>query len=211
MKNREFNKILESVPPDYYQKGVKNNFLKKYWHTTKANFAVRLLKKVKFKNCLDVGSASGYMTAEISKEYPQARFYGVDAAGIAIKHAKKHYPHINFTKAEAENLPYKNNQFDLVLCYETIEHVRNPEKTLLEIRRVLKKRGKLILAMDSGTIPFQVGWFFWEKTFARVWQKAHLNPYHHNDLKNLVTKSGFKIIKKHFTHFKLEVVFLLEK
>lgn len=211
IKDKDFEKILESVPPDYYQNTVKKNLLARQWHKTKASFAIKLLKDISFKKCLDVGSASGYMISQIAAEYPKASFTAIDAYKEAIAYAKKKYPKINFLHGEAEKLPFKTGEFDTILCYETIEHVRNPKKTMLEMKRVLKKGGKLILAMDSGTLLFRVGWFFWGKTFARVWEGAHLNPYHHTDLENLATKSGFKIERKHFTHFGLEVVYTLEK
>lgn len=211
MKKQDFHKILNLVPPDYYQNGVRKNPLQRYWHGTKINFALKLLNNLVFKNCLDVGSASGYMISRVAKRYPDVRFYAIDAYAEAIEFAKKQYPHISFIKAEAEKLPFKNNQFDLILYYETIEHVRDPKKSMLEIKRVLKKSGKLILAMDSGSFIFRVVWFFWEKTYGRIWQKAHLNPYHHSDLEDLVMKSGFKVIKKYFTHFGMEVVFIIEQ
>lgn len=207
------------MPLDYYQKGTSTNPLQKYWHTTKINFAIKLLNNISFKNCLEVGCASGYMISQIARKYPKVEFHAIDAYDKAIKYAQKKYPHINgfvsgkinFVKAEAEKLPYKKGHFDLVLCYETIEHVRNPQKAMLEMKRVLKKGGKLILAMDSGTLAFRIIWFFWENTFGRTWKGAHLNPYHYNDLENLVLQSGLKILARHFTHFELEVVFVLEK
>lgn len=211
MKNEDFNKILQSVPIDYYQKGVKINPLQKYWHSTKINFCTELLSNLDFKNCLEVGSASGYMISEIAKKYPKVKFQAVDAYAGAIKYAQQKYPHIKFVRAEAEKLPYKNSQFDLVLCYETIEHVRQPKKAIFEMKRVLKKEGKLILAMDSGTTAFRIIWFFWEKTFGRSWREAHLNPYHHSELEKLILQSGLKVLERRFTHFGLEVVFVLEK
>lgn len=211
MNNKNFHKILNSVPPDYYQKGVRKNPLQRYWHRTKINFALKLLREHNFNSCLEVGCASGYMISEIAKKHPKVKFHAIDAYAEAIKFAKGRYPQIKFTKAEAEKLPFKNNQFDLILCYETIEHVRDPRKAIREMRRVLKKGGHLILAMDSGSLSFQIIWFFWEKTYGKVWQEAHINPYHHSDLKELILQSGFKIKNRYFTHFGLEVVFILEK
>lgn len=211
MKNKDFNQILKSVPVDYYQKGTRNNLLQKYWHGTKINFALKFLNDIYFENCLEVGSASGYMISEIAKKHPRVKFCAIDAYAGAIKYAKREYPHINFVKAEAEKLPFKNNRFDLILCYETIEHVRNPQKAILEMKRVLRGNGQLILAMDSGNLAFQIIWFFWKKIYGRPWQKAHLNPYRHRDLEELILQSGFKISGKYFTHFGLEVVFVLGK
>jgi ubiquinone/menaquinone biosynthesis C-methylase UbiE len=211
VRQQDFDRILNSVPPNYYQKGTRTNFLQKYWHRQKINFALSLLKGIAFKNCLEVGCASGYLISEIAKNHSKVKFHAIDAYDKAIIFAKKQYHGIKFVVAEAEKLPFKDNQFDVVLCYETIEHVRDPKKAVNEMRRVLKKKGKLILAMDSGTLAFQIIWFFWEKTYGKVWQAAHLNPYHYKELEDLVSKSGFKINNRYFTHFGLEVVLVLEK
>jgi len=211
VEQKEFDQILNLVPANYYQRGTQTNLLQRYWHRTKINFALKLLSGFTFKNCLEVGSASGYLISEIAMKHPGVKFHAIDAYDKAIKFAKKYYPQINFIKAEAEKLPFRKNQFDIVLCYETIEHVRDPQKAILEMKRVLKKGGKLILAMDSGNLSFRIIWFFWEKSYGRVWQEAHLNPYHYSDLEKLVSKSGLKIVKRYFTHFGLEVVLVLEK
>lgn len=211
MNDKDFTEILKSVPLDYYQKGVNTNLFQRYWHGTKISFCLKLLENISFKNCLEVGSASGYMISEIAKKYPEVSFEAVDAYDKAVSYAQKKYPGVKFSLAQAENLPYKAGQFDLVLCYETIEHVRKPKVAMQEIRRVLKKGGRLLLAMDSGILAFRVVWFFWEKTFGRVWRGAHLNPYHWRDLERLILQSGFKIVERHFTHFGLEVVFVLKK
>jgi ubiquinone/menaquinone biosynthesis C-methylase UbiE len=160
---------------------------------------------------LDVGSASGYFISQVSKKFPDKKYYGVDVYQKAVDYGKKIYPNIDFRLANADKLPFKDNMFDTVLFYETIEHVEDPEKCLKEIKRVLKKDGNLIVAMDSGNWMFRVVWFVWEKTKGRVWQGAHLHPFYHKDLEKLIKESGFKIKKKMFTHLGMEVVFLLTK
>jgi len=211
MKNKDFNKILSLVPLDYYQKGTKTNPFQIFWHGEKLKVCLKILKQIKFSNCLEVGSASGHMISQIAKKYPKASFDAIDPYEAAVKYAQKNYPGIKFQIAEAEKLPFKDNSFDLLLCYETIEHVRNPKQAMLEMKRVLNPRGKLIMAMDSGNFAFRVIWFFWEKSFGRAWSGAHLNPYHWKDLEKLILQSKFKILERHFTHFSLEVVFVLQK
>lgn len=210
LDHRLYN-VWDKVPVNYYQKGVKTNILSWIWHAHKIKLAKKILKRIKFKNCLDVGCASGYMISEIAKSYPNAKYFGIDVLAKAISYAKKIYPYINFRVASAEELPFRSSSMDLVLNYETIEHVENPLKSLQEIRRVLKKDGSLILAMDSGSLLFRMVWFFWENSFGKVWQEAHLHPFHHFDLEDLVRKTGFKIKKKIFSHLGMEVVFVLSK
>ena len=48
--------------------------------------------------------------------------------------------------ADAAQMPFKDSEFEVVLCTEMLEHVKNPFDVEREIRRVTKKGGKLILS-----------------------------------------------------------------
>lgn len=209
---KKISKILQQVPPDYYQKSVSRNSLKKYWHDQKIITFKYLIKDVVYPSkILDVGCASGFMANRISEVFPNSKVYAIDAYKPAIVYGKKIYPHIKFSTADAHRLPYPKNTFDLVTCYETIEHVENPLKILSEIKRVIKPNKYALVAMDSGNIMFRLIWWISEKTISKVWQNAHLHPYNHLELEEIIKKSKFKVIKKHFSHFGMEVSFLLTK
>ena len=49
--------------------------------------------------------------------------------------------HIKYRNANAENLPYQDNSFDLLICTNALDHVENREKVVTEIKRVLKPEG----------------------------------------------------------------------
>lgn len=204
-------KIWSQVPKDYYQKGIRTNLLQKIWHKNKINNAKQIIQNLVFRKCLDVGCASGYMISEIATEYPKATFFGVDVYDKAIKYARLKYPHIKFYLASAEKMPFKKNSFDLIISYETIEHVQDPQGFLSEIKGMLKKDGTFILAMDSGNLLFKIVWYVWENTTGKVWQGAHLNVFHHTQLEKLVKDLDFKVRKKIFTHFGMEIVLVLKK
>jgi|SRR3989344_1823334 len=211
MNNDQLYHVWKKVPVDYYQKGIQSNILQRVWHKHKISYAKRIISELTFNKCLDVGCASGYMISEIAKSFPEKQFFGIDAFDKTIEYAKKKYKNIKFEIAKAEKLPFTDNSFGLVICYETIEHVANPKQMLKEIRRILSKDGTVLLAMDSGNLIFRIIWFIWEKTKGSVWNGAHLNPFHHEELESFIRKSGFKIESKNFTHFGLEVVFELTK
>lgn len=212
MKNeKELKKIWAQVPPDYYQKGISENFLRRYWHTQKLLTLKKLVAKNDLKKILDVGCASGRMTNEISKIFPKAKITGVDVYSKAINFGRHNYSHIKFLVADAHKLPFKDKTFDLIVCYETIEHVIEPTQILREIRRVMDGSGQAIIAMDSGNLMFRIVWWIWEKTAGKVWQGAHLHPFKHEELENAIKKSGLKILKKHFSHFGMEVSFVVRR
>ncbi len=211
LKKDSLYAIWSQVPKDYYQKGIRKNLFQKIWHRNKIKHAKKIIQNLTFSRCLDVGCASGYMISEISSAYPNSKYFGVDVYDKAIEYAKVKYPHIKFYQSAAEKMPFKENSFDLIISYETIEHVKGPRGFLSEIRRMLKKDGTLILAMDSGNILFRIVWFFWENSTGKVWQGAHLNAFHHTQLEKFVNDFGFKVQKKIFTHFGMEVVLVLKR
>lgn len=55
--------------------------------------------------------------------------------------------------ANAHDIPFKDNEFDCVVCLEMLEHDDNPFKTLSEIYRVLKKGGWCILSASGINFP----------------------------------------------------------
>lgn len=207
----DLEKIWQKVPPDYYQKGVAKNFLQRLWHKRKIETFARLIGKGNFSRILDVGCAGGMTTNEISKIFPESKIVGVDIYKEAVTYGRKIYPHIKFLVADAHNLPFDNNSFDLCICYETIEHVEEPQRVLSEIKRVTHKNGRAIIAMDSGSLLFRIVWWLWEKTKGKVWQGAHIHPFTHNELEKLIRKAGFKVKEKRFSHLGMEISFLLSK
>lgn len=63
--------------------------------------------------------------------------YGVDIERNHVSMAKN--KGLNIVSGDAMNLPYKDKTFDAVLLIEVLEHLRNPEKALLEAKRIAKQ------------------------------------------------------------------------
>lgn len=203
--------IWKQAPPDYYDQGIKSNLLQYLWHTQKIRTLKKIIIKKNYPKILDIGCASGLMTNKIASFFPESKVVGVDIYSNAIDFAKSKYPQISFNIADIHKLPFASGSFDLIICCETIEHVLNPKKALSEIYRVIKKDGIVIIAMDSGNLLFRLIWWFWEKTKGKVWQGAHLHPFHHLELEEVIQSAGFKIKRKHFSHLGMEVSFVLWK
>lgn len=209
--SKTLNRIWEQVPPNYYHQGVTKNLFQWIWHTQKIKSFKHLVQHQQSTKILDVGCAGGYMTNKVAEVFPKAEIFGIDPYPAAIAYAKSRFPQINFQTADAHKLPFEKDIFDLIICYETIEHVIDPLKILEEMKRVIKKDGMVIVAMDSGNLLFKTVWWWWEKTFGKVWQNAHLHPFHHQYLGQIIKQAGFKVTRKHFSHLGMEVSFVLQK
>lgn len=163
------------------------------------------------KSILDVGSSSGWFLANLSKNFPEAKCVGVDAYRKAIIYGNKKYKSIKFVHADAHNLPFFNESFDLVLCTEVLEHVLDPKGVLEEIRRVLKKQGIAVVEMDTGNILFSIVWYLWINFKGKVWKDAHLHKFNSSKLEKMIKKCGFIIDNKKIFNSGMAVAFYLKK
>ena len=113
-----------------------------------------LLKKAGFdknkgKKVLEIGCGAGTDSSQFAKH--GANVTGVDLTPAAIEVTKHRFKTMglkgNFLVADAENLPFKNNEFDYVYSFGVLHHTPNTQKTIDEVYRVLKKDGKACIAL----------------------------------------------------------------
>lgn len=75
-------------------------------------------------------------------------FYGVDLASKMIEQAEKKsaaYKNIHFVRANAEELPFHDDFFELVICTNAFHHFSKPGRVIKESSRVLKPRGRIYI------------------------------------------------------------------
>ena len=119
----------------------------------------------------------------------QFRWFGVDISPVSVKLANKEFPGHRFTIGSLQKLDYQDNLFDYVIALELLEHIR-PSKifgSLKEIRRVLKRRGKLIVS-----VPLNEG--LEELLLIGENPNAHMRIYSEELVKTELKISGFKIL-----------------
>lgn len=102
------------------------------------------------KIVLDVACGEGY-GSYLLKMWGAKQIEAVDIDSEAIEKASIMFSNenINYMCQNAEKLPYADNSFDLIVSLETIEHLDNPDKFLLELRRVIKPDGTIILSCPN--------------------------------------------------------------
>ena len=110
---------------------------------------------------LEVGCSTGMNCFALKKIFPEAIVVGVDPEFEAIDVANTmrqsyfNFNDIYFVNAVGENLPFFDDEFDLIICTTVIEHVDCVEDVIFNISRVLNKRGYLFLDAPNYNFPFE--------------------------------------------------------
>jgi 2-polyprenyl-3-methyl-5-hydroxy-6-metoxy-1,4-benzoquinol methylase len=106
---------------------------------------------------LDVACGEGYGTAMLAAA-GASEVVGVDIDEASVAHAAQKYG-LRFERADASSLPFEDDSFDLIVSFETIEHVQNPEAMLAQFRRVLRPGGLLVISTpNSGEYLMESGY-----------------------------------------------------
>lgn len=103
---------------------------------------------------LDAGCGDGRYLAALPNLGPiPARIVGVDIAESILQTAAaataRAGVHAELVRANLERLPFADAEFDLVLCFQAIEHLLDPDAGIQELARVLAPGGVLVLTTDN--------------------------------------------------------------
>ncbi len=107
------------------------------------------------REVLDVASGEGYGSALLHNNGAK-RVVGVDISDEMVRRANRIYTAegLQFLTGDISNhLPCATHCFDLVTCFETIEHVSQPAKAVSELSRVLKADGVLLISTPDRAHP----------------------------------------------------------
>jgi len=193
---------------------VRNNS-KDYYYQVHINRYKKLFHEIKLLNLspeskvLDIGCYPPYLLNFLKKE-------NFDVFGICSQHETINLPKINILNIDNDSLPYKDDQFSLIVMSEVIEHLTNdPVNILSEVYRVLKPEGYLLLTTPNvfrtqNIISLLIGKniYFGLDQLKNSSQKLgtiyfrHNREYSSNELSTLLKSSGFsKSIIKYFISY----------
>jgi ubiquinone/menaquinone biosynthesis C-methylase UbiE len=124
-----------------------------YWeHIYRYRFAAGLVKN---KRVLDIACGEGYGAAGLQKSGARS-VIGVDISEEACNHAREKY-NLDARQGNAEAIPLPVHSVDVIVSFETIEHINNPASFLSECTRVLDPKGTLIISTPIRDIYRKTG------------------------------------------------------
>jgi 2-polyprenyl-3-methyl-5-hydroxy-6-metoxy-1,4-benzoquinol methylase len=137
-----------------------------YEHLHRYAFAAEF---VRGKRVLDLASGEGYGSYMLSREAMQV--VGVEIDQQTVDHAIRRYSNdrIQFVCGSILDIPIQGHKiFDVVVCFEAIEHIEGHDKLLSEVKRLLKEDGLFIVSTPN------------KATYTD--QRHYQNPFHKREL-----------------------------
>lgn len=154
------------------------------------NHAEKLLSHIEVKenqNFLEVGCGNGAVSKHIAKKY-RVKATGTDVDPGMIQLAQENtddVSDIRFLEADATNLPFQDNAFDIVLSFGVMHHISNWLDALDEINRVLKAKGCFVF--------FDIFYSNWAAKIGKLFKhKYGITTIH--DLNSFIEKTGYSTI-----------------
>ncbi len=154
----------------------------------------KFLEKIKYEwkniRILEIGCGNGSMTNYLFQK--GANIIGVDINEKYIEKARARFKiqaQNIFQVMEGEKLDFQDKTFDIVISFDVFEHIKNSNKHLQEVRRVLKRNGIYIFGTPNKwtNIPWEIiahGSLFY-------WRKYHCSLHTYKQLVRRLSRNGF--------------------
>lgn len=142
------------------------------------------------QSLLDVGCGEGVLVHQWAQRLGQARVVGIDLEEPSIQAgwAERQAPNLEYRVMRAENLPFAENEFDVLAAIEVLEHVPDPEHTLSEMARC--GQGHLLVS-----VPREPLWRMLNMARGAYWSDlgntpGHLNHWSKRSFVGLLSRYG---------------------
>ena len=213
--HERLNKILNSLKMDLHMIepkliGWNTNYYE--CHKERYKSDVKIVKEVYMGgSILEIGSFPYHLTYCLQKMgYP---IMGLDINPSRGKEfIKKNNILINGCDIEKEKIPFRDNTFDLIIFNEIFEHLRiNPIFTLMEINRVLREGGIMILTTPNLYSLRRIFHFLNGEGFNNPYEEffklqmighmGHIREYSTVEIKQFLENTGFRVINVYYKSY----------
>ena len=193
MNKSEIIKRLKKIYHFIYRPATADH-IRRY---TERPYGIRFIGK-NLGKVLEVGcGAAGIFTSYLVKN--ASYLVAMEIQEKYIEEARERlskFKNKSFVRANALSIPFTKNYFDLVVCSQVLEHIKDDSKVLRGINRVMKDRGRLVLSVP---VPPEVLKLVREDLF----YDGHVREgYRMEDLERLLKNEGFVVKRFKYCFFK---------
>ncbi len=164
-----------------------------WWHVGKRAIFYSLLRRYlprqavgRTRMALDLGCGAGLNLDHLA-EYAEP--VGTDFSEEALRFCLAR-GHKRLCKADAAELPFHDNQFDIITALDVIEHLDDDYTALVELKRTLRPGGLLIISVPA----YPALWSYWDDIL------GHRRRYTVKAMREVVTRSGLVVRKVSYSN-----------
>lgn len=142
-------------PIEYYRRPLVGRLFRE-----RINRGLGLLGSRRFSRALEVGYGAGALQIALAPAVDELHGIDLDADPEPVRALlETRGLRSELAQGSVLGLPYPDAHFDLVFCFSVIEHLREYEKALSEMRRVLRPGALMLLGMPSVNKLMEAGFF----------------------------------------------------
>ena len=172
-------------------------------HLERYNFILNIYdKKIKL-DILDLACGEGYGSNLLKEYYVNSNVTGVDISNEVIEHAENKYSkdNLKFLQGDATTF-FNNDYYDVIVSFETIEHVSTYEAVIENFSKLLKPNGSLFISSPNRLITSPLANCLEDKPS----NEFHTQEFLENELSEILEKYGYKVEnifgQRQFPYFK---------
>jgi SAM-dependent methyltransferase len=146
------------------------------------------------KRVLDVGCSSGYLARPLAER--GNAIVGLELDSEAAREAEAYCERVLVGDVETMDLPLEQASFDVVLCGDVVEHLRNPAATLARLRPYLQSGGKLVLStpnVANWAIRLSLLAGRWRYTDRGILDRSHTHLFTRATLEETLAEAGYEL------------------
>lgn len=143
---------------------------------------------------IDAGCGGGYL-AEYLAEQTGAQIEAFDQSpkAITLSEENKKTNLVHYTCCSSLNLPYHSCSADVIVCVGMIEHVKNHQRCMDELKRILKPGGYLFIVSSNKYSVMYLQWIW--KNIIHKWKYGYQKNWSSNKLERWLKQQSFETVR----------------
>lgn len=187
---------FDAYAPDFAHDGggFKSSYFEVLAELEEANFWFRSRNRLilwalgeychGFRSLLEIGCGTGYVLSGIAQEFPHTTLTGSEIFTAGLRFVSSRTPLVGLMQMDARNIPF-SEEFDVVGAFDVLEHIKEDEHVLTQVRTALKPKGFMFL-----TVPQH--YWLWS---ANDEYACHFRRYSAAELHSKIKQAGFEIVR----------------